>query len=174
MIAMRFARPLTLLLPLVLLALLTPRTDVYGQAPGTPTQLEVGSTIPTFITTDQHGTSFTWQPGPKYLLISFDMSTGKKANQSLSELGADFLPEQNALYMANIYGMPKIGRFFAFRKMKKYPHRILYADQQGLLDPFPQTKDQVTLFTLDSKGAITEISYWDPEKTNLKDLLVKP
>ena len=65
--------------------------------------------------------------------------------------------------IANIYGMPGIGRFFAMPKMRKYPHRIMIADAEGLLDNYPQEDDVVTLFELDKEGEIKTISFWNPE-----------
>jgi hypothetical protein len=96
------------------------------------------------------------------------MSVGKAANRYLTEQGKDFLPTKHAIFVANIYGMPGIGRFFAMPKMKKYPHRIMLADAEGLLDAFPQKDDKVTVFELGPKGVIEVISFWDPKsETNL-------
>ena len=51
----------------------------------------------------------------------------------LSPLGKDFLASKKAVYMANIFGMPGIGRMFAMPKMKKYNHRIILADDAALI-----------------------------------------
>ena len=59
--------------------------------------------------------------------------------------------------------MPAIGRFFAMPKMRKYPHRIMLADEEGLLVEFPKEEGKVTLFDLDSQGKIQAIRYWDPK-----------
>jgi hypothetical protein len=91
------------------------------------------------------------------------MSVGKAANRYLAEQGKDFLPSEHAIFVANIYGMPGIGRFFAMPKMKKYPHRIMLADAEGLLDAFPQEDGKVTVFELGAKGEIKAITFWDPK-----------
>ena len=70
------------------------------------------------------------------------METGKKANAALSALGKDYLPAKNAVYLANIHGMPGIGRMFALPKMKKYSHRIILGDDAALIARFPAANRQ--------------------------------
>lgn len=48
-------------------------------------------------------------------------------------------------------------------KMRKYPHRIMLADAEGLLDRYPQEDDSVTVFKLDQTGKIKAISFWNPK-----------
>ena len=91
---------------------------------------ESGQTVQAFTAADQHGTPFTFQPAEtRFILISHDMTTGKKANAVLNALGKDHLPAKKAVYVANIHGMPGIGRFFAIPKMKRYAHRIILGDE---------------------------------------------
>ena len=68
------------------------------------------------------------------------------------------MPSKGAVFMANIDGISSIGRFFAMSKMRKYPHRIMIADADGLLDNYPQQGDAVTVFELDQTGKIKAIS----------------
>lgn len=132
---------------------------------------EKGTPVAVFKGKDQHEKEFELAPGVRFLLVSFDMSTGKKANQALAELGGDFLPEHHAVFAANILGMPGIGKFFAFKKMRKYPHRIICMEQEGFTDPFPAKDERVTLLTLAPDLKIETIQYWDPESTPLPELL---
>jgi len=122
----------------------------------------VGSQVAEFTARNQRGQDFTFQPGIRYLLISFDMATGKQANAKLSPLGKDFLPQHEAVYIANIFGMPSIGRVFALPKMRSYNHRIVLADAQGLLDAFPKQEGRVSVIALDPKGRISDVRYWNP------------
>lgn len=137
--------------------------------------LEKGDLFPEINSQDQHGKSFELPSDEReisFVLVSFDMATGKRANGELADLGSEFLPENDAVFMANIYGMPAIGRFFAFRKMKKYPHEIIFADKEGLLDNFPKEEAKVTVFSLDkTTREIQSIAFWDPGKQDLKQLL---
>ncbi len=132
---------------------------------------EKGSKVTEFQANDQHGNAFTFDAAStKYLLVSFDMETGKKANAALSAQGAEFLTKQNAVYVANIHGMPGIGRFFAMPKMRKYPHRIVLGDDANLLTPYPQQAGKVTVLTL-SRGTVQDIRYWDPSSESVVELL---
>ena len=132
---------------------------------------EKGQTITFFTAADQHGTPFAFQPAEThFLLISHDMATGKKANATLSALGKDHLPAKQAIYIANIHGMPGIGRFFAIPKMKKYAHRIILLDDADLIAKFPQQQGKVTILKLAS-GRIQSISYWNPESESVDNFL---
>ena len=116
---------------------------------------------------DQHGVAYTLPDGVKHIAVAFTMGVGKSANKYFAEKGGEFLPENNAVFIANIYGMPAIGRFFAIPKMQKYPHRIMLADAEGLLDNLPQKDSFVTIFDIDNKGKIIAIRYWDPRSGEL-------
>jgi hypothetical protein len=63
--------------------------------------------------------------------------------------------------MANIFGMPGIGRMFAMPKMKKYNHRIILADDAALIARFPAQAGKVTVLTL-SDGKVSSVGYWTP------------
>lgn len=112
---------------------------------------------------DQHEVDYEMPKDVKHVAVAFTMSVGKSANQALAEKGAGFLPESKAVFIANIHCMPAVGRLFAMPKMRKYPHRIMLADAEGLLDDFPQKEDMVTVFDLDSAGKILAVRYWDPK-----------
>jgi len=129
--------------------------------------LSPGQAFPFFTAQDQHEQTVELKPGLEWILVSFDMGTGKRANRALAELGAEFLPEHQAVYVANIYGMPWVGRKFAMPKMRKYPHQIVLADEEGLLDSYPQQDKRVTLFKLDPSGKILDILFWDPAQDEL-------
>lgn len=127
-------------------------------------ELEPGQSFPGFTVQDQHEIEYTLKPDVRYLLVSFDMSTGKAANKFLEKKGAEYLPTNKAVFLSNIHGMPWIGRKFALPKMKKYPHRILLADepQEAILAEFPQQEDRVTVFQLNKQLGIVSIEFWDP------------
>lgn len=126
-----------------------------------------GSPVESFTSKDQHGQAFTLVPAKtRFLLVSHDMDTGKKANQVLTTLGKDYLGSKNAVYVANIHGMPPIGRSFAMPKMRKYAHRIILGDDANLIARFPEQKGKVTVLKL-SSGKVASVSYWDPASEKL-------
>ena len=130
-----------------------------------------GAKVESFTAKDQHEQAFTFKPEKtKFLLVSHDMETGKKANAALNALGKDYLGTQKAVYVANIHGMPGIGRMFAMPKMRKYVHRIILGDDEALIAKFPEQKDKVTVLNLDG-GKVAAISYWSPANESLEDAL---
>lgn len=131
----------------------------------------VGSKVEAFTAKDQHEQAFTLNPAEtQFLLVSHDMETGKKANAALTALGKNYLGAKKAVYLANIHGMPGIGRMFALPKMKKYAHRIILGDDAALIARFPGQKDKVTVLKL-AGGDVTSMSYWTPGAEALDDIL---
>jgi len=123
----------------------------------------VGSRFEPFSTKDQYEQTYTFQAGEtRLIVVSFDMTSGKKANTWLARQPAAFLSSLQAVVINNIYGMPGIGRMFALPKMKKYPHRILLADADGFLDRYPAVDNKLTVIRLDAAGQITAIDHVDP------------
>jgi len=130
---------------------------------GAQAEMQPGDPFPAFSVQDQHEVAYTLEPDVRFVIVSFDMSSGKATNKYLEKQGAEFLPANKAVFLSNIYGMPWVGRKFALPKMKKYPHRILLADSETLLDDFPQQEDRVTVLELDNDQKIVSINFWDPE-----------
>lgn len=132
---------------------------------------EVSNAFNFFTVEDQHELKVTLTVGPKtqHVIVSFALGTGKSANRYFEAKGAIFLPEHQAVFLANIYGMPGIGRVFAMPKMKQYPHRILIGDDEHRLDRFPQQPDTLTVIDLNAAGIITGIRFMDP-KSDLDQL----
>ena len=156
----------------ILSLFLIPCLQLGAQAQGAAVKTyQTGSAVAAFNANDQHGKAYTFKKGTRYLLLSFDMGTGKKANKVLTEKGAAYLPGKKAVYVANIFGMPGIGRAFALPKMRRYAHTIILADQKDLLAPFPTQKGKVTILALNPAGVVTGISYWDPAVKKIDDVM---
>jgi len=132
---------------------------------------KVGSAVKAFSAKDQFGRAYTFRKGTKFLLVSFDMSSGKAANKELSALGGKHLNSKSAVFVADIYGMPGIGRHFAFKKMKKYKHTIILGDDKNLLTAYPRKEGKITVLKLNSAGKISKISYWTPGVEKIDTLL---
>jgi hypothetical protein len=124
----------------------------------------VGDTVASFSLKDQHDREQILAPGVRVLLAGFSMSAAKSANHVLSQKPASFLDEHHAVFLADIRGMPAIGRAFALPKMRKYPHRILLVDTDGILECLPREENKLTALHLDAELRITDIRFLDPEK----------
>lgn len=144
---------------------------LLGSALSLAVPYETGQRVESFQARDQHEQAFTLKPAEtNFLLVSHDMETGKKANTVLTALGKDFLPGKKAVYVANIHGMPGIGRMFALPKMKKYNHRIILGDDAALIGHFPQQTGKVTVLAL-ADGKVKSIKYWTPGSENVANYL---
>ena len=136
---------------------------VLGISSALSAPYEKGQRVESFQAKDQFENAFTFKPTEtSFLLVSHDMETGKKANTALTARGKEYLPSKKAVYMANIFGMPGIGRMFAMPKMKKYNHRIILGDDAALIAHFPQQAGKVTVLAL-ADGKVTSIKYWTPD-----------
>ena len=143
--------------------------SLYAAAFAAP--CEVGSALAPFSAKDQHDQAFEFKSGAlRYLLVSHDMDTGKRANAALHAAGADYLPGKRAADLANIHGMPGIGRVFALPKMRKYCHRIILGDDAELITRFPEQTGKVTVLALDG-DKVTAIHFWTPESEPIDSVL---
>jgi hypothetical protein len=125
---------------------------------------KVGDTFAPFTTKDQHEKSYTYEGGVCLVIVAFEMGAGKAANAYLEKQPAEFLDTHKAIFISNIHGMPGIGRMFALPKMKKYPQRILLADEENFLSRYPARENLLTVVSLDDKGVITGIRHVNPKK----------
>ena len=144
---------------------------LLGSALSLAAPYEAGQRVESFQAKDQHEQAFTLKPAEtRFLLVSHDMETGKKANTALTALGKDYLPGKKAVYVANIHGMPGVGRMFALPKMKKYSHRIILGDDAALIARFPQQAGKVTVIAV-ADGKVQSIKYWTPGTDGVNDYL---
>lgn len=145
--------------------------SILGSALSLAAPYSAGQKVESFSAKDQHEQAFTLKPADtRFLLVSHDMETGKKANAALTALGKDYLPGKKAVYVANIHGMPGIGRMFALPKMKKYSHRIILGDDANLIAKFPAETGKVTVLALDD-GKVQSIKYWTPGTEGVESYL---
>jgi hypothetical protein len=144
---------------------------LFSSLPALAGTYEAGQMVAPFKATDQHEKAFTFDPmSTRFLLISHDMEAGKSANSVLNEAGSAKLAESKVVYVANIVGMPSIGRLFAFPKMRKYSHQIILGDDADLISKFPVQAGKVTVPSL-TGGKITSIRFWSPATEALAGFL---
>lgn len=130
-------------------------TQIAAAAP-----LDVGGTIPPISARDQHGTAYTFTNETRVLLVAMDMDSAKAANQKLAAQGKGFLEKNNAVYVMDIHPMPEIGKFFALRKMRKYPQRIILIETAGQMNWVPVKTNHLTVLKLTPDGKVAKISFW--------------
>lgn len=130
-----------------------------------------GDRVETFQAKDQYDQGFTFKPAEtRFLLVTHDMETGKKANAVLTTVGKENLVKKKVVYLANIHGMPGVGRMFAIPKMKKYSHTIILGDDANLIARFPAETGKVTVLGLQG-GKVASVKYWTPGTDSLDDCL---
>lgn len=143
------------------LALCSANADPYAK----------GSKVEAFDAKTQHDKAFAFKPADtRFLLVTHDMETGKKANAVLTTVGPENLIRKKVVYLANIHGMPSVGRVFAIPKMRKYSHTIILGDDAELIAKFPEEKNKVTVLTL-SGGKVVSVKYWDPSAEGVDNFL---
>jgi hypothetical protein len=138
-------------------------------APTHAAPLEVGGAIPKLSAQDQHGKAYAFTNGTGYLLIALDMDSAKAANQKLAAEGAGFLEKHQAVYLMDIHTMPEIGKFFALRKMRKYPQRIILIETAATMSWVPTKPNHVTVLKLAPEGRVEKIAYWQPASAPAPD-----
>jgi hypothetical protein len=89
------------------------------------------------------------------------MDGGRVLRETLDGAGADSLAARNAVYVADVSGMPAlVTRLFALPSMRKRPYRILLDRDGTATRELPQASGKVTVLRLEGLR-ITEVSYAD-------------
>lgn len=86
----------------------------------------IGDKIGNFSLLNQFDEKQTVDTSVQTILVSFEKETGAQINEFLSQQKSDFLTQNQAVFIANISGMPMvITKMFALPKMRNYKHPIL-------------------------------------------------
>ncbi|RXJ84597.1 hypothetical protein [Arcobacter sp. CECT 8985] len=121
-------------------------------------QFHVGDKIGMFSLLDQFDVKHTIDKNIKTIIVSFEKQTGKDVNEFLNSKDPTFLKDHNAVFIANISGMPTIiTKLFALPKMRDYKHKILliYNDSDTR---FKNVEGKSTLYKLEN-GVIKQIKF---------------
>lgn len=118
----------------------------------------IGDTTPSFSIKDQFEKAHTISADTKTIIFAAGKGTGDTIKEYLLSKKGDFLTNNNAVYVADITGMPSlITKFFALPKMKKYPFSILLVNEEQA-KKFSVKKDKITIYKLEN-GKVANISY---------------
>ena len=124
--------------------------------------LKVGEALPLIVATNQFGTPFRWTTNVQFLLVATEMNCAKAANHRLAEQGPDFLATNRAAFLMDVHTMPAVARWFAFPKLRKYPHKIVLVDAAETLSSLPTGTNAVTILKVTTAGRLEKVSFWQP------------
>ena len=119
---------------------------------------EVNQNIGSFSLVNQFDEKQTVDSNIQTILVSFEKDTSADVNEFLKEKDKNFLRANNAVFIADISGMPSIiTKLFALPKMKKYNYSVLLIyDEED--KRFVSQEEKLTLYKLEN-GVIKSISY---------------
>ncbi|RXJ85005.1 hypothetical protein [Arcobacter cloacae] len=119
--------------------------------------LTVDSQVPAIKIKDQFEKEHTIDANVKTILFASDKGTSDILKEYLLSKDADILTKNNAVYVADISGMPSlISKFVALPKMKKYPFSVLLLDDTNK-DNFSKEEGKIIVYTLDN-SKVTNIA----------------
>jgi hypothetical protein len=122
--------------------------------------LEKGMPFPKYTVTDAFGATNTLAADTRFVIVSSEKDVSAKVHAWLAPKGKDFLPSHKAEYVSDITPMPGlITTMFALPKMKKYPYKILLADDPQFAKTYPSQPGKIAVFTLDEQQHIAEIQF---------------
>ncbi|MGB5866634.1 MAG: hypothetical protein WBG69_02060 [Arcobacteraceae bacterium] len=124
---------------------------------------ELNSNINSFTLQDQFDKTHTVNSDTKTIIVSSEKATSAALNEFLGAKEKGFLENNNAVFIADISGMPSlITKFFALPKMKKYNYNILLITEEND-DRFSKQEEKLTVYKLEN-GVITSINYVSKEE----------
>lgn len=119
--------------------------------------LTIDSEVPAIKIKDQFEKEHTIDANVKTILFASDKGTSDILKEYLLSKDADILTKNNAIYVADISGMPSlISKFVALPKMKKYPFSVLLLDDTNK-DNFSKEEGKIIVYTLDN-SKVTNIA----------------
>lgn len=134
------------------LLLITLFISIYAQ------EFTLNSKIYNFSLPNQFDEKRTITNNIQTIIVSFEKDTGKEVNEFLNEQQPDFLQKHNAVFIANISGMPMfVTKMFALPKMRSYKHEILLIYDEND-KRFTSKEGKSTLYKIEN-GVIKSIEF---------------
>ena len=120
--------------------------------------LAVGNDLPALKIKDQFEKEHTVDANVKTRIFSASEAGGTTIKDFLLSKDKEFLTTNNAVYVADITGMPSlISKFVALPKMKDYPFAVLLIDEANK-SLMPVKEDMISVISLDN-AKITDVKY---------------
>jgi len=121
---------------------------------------DVNSNIGSFELVDQFEKKQIVNADVKTIIFSAEKDTSAGLNEFLSSKEKGFLEKNNAVFIADISGMPSIISYlFALPKMKKYNYNVLLIEEKDDTR-FLKQEEKLTVYKLEN-GVITSVQYID-------------
>ena len=112
-------------------------------------ELQVGQAFPTLQLQDQHNKTITIQANAQTILFTAEKPASELLNQYLKAQPANFMPQQQAYFIADISKMPSmITKLFALPKMREQPWSTLLVYNQQKTASIPRKANHVTCMKL--------------------------
>ena len=151
--------------PLLAALLLLPLHILRAEASAAAAKAEVGKPFPSYTLPDPHDQTHTLAKETRFVIITSEKDVSGKVNEWLKTQPADYLGKHKTEVISDITPMPAvITSLFAKPKMKKYPYRLLLADDKKFAEIYPAKKGHIALFALDEKQTLTAIHYHQEAK----------
>jgi len=123
----------------------------------------VGERIEGFALEDQHGETRRVDAATRLVLFSRDMDGGGLLRSALEDTPSETLPERDAVYVADISGMPGlVARLFAVPAMRRRPYPMLLDRTGETTARLPDVEGQATLVFLDDL-VVTRVEHADSD-----------
>jgi hypothetical protein len=136
-------------------------------------QIHVGESLPKIEFVDQNDQAHKLDDEIRILLFAHSKQTGSLVMEILKDAGPDHLQKHNAVYIADISGMPSmVTRLFVLPKMRKISSPIYLARTPEQAAWLPKEEDKVTLLKL-TNGSVTQISF-SADEESLRSILNLP
>ena len=122
--------------------------------------VQVGKSFPAYTLPDPHGVTNTLSRETRAVILSCEKHVSGDITAWLKGKEAGFLEAHRAEYVSDITPMPSIiTTLFALPKMRKYPFRMLLADDPAFAQIYPRQADRITLFILDENQVVQDLLY---------------
>lgn len=124
--------------------------------------LGVGEAFPPYTLTDPFGVTNRLGSETRAVIISSEKNVSERVNAWLKTKPHGYLEAHRADYVSDITPMPAlITTLFALPKMRKYPFRLLLAQDEAFAKTYPHRPGQIALFLLDAGHVITDLHFVD-------------
>jgi len=119
-----------------------------------------GQPFPPYTLQDPHGVTNTLKAETRFVIVASEMTISKAITAWLKTKEPGFLEAQRAEYVSDITPMPGIISYlFAKPKMRKYPFRMLLAEDPSFAKTYPRQEGHLALFVLDDQQVVSDLHF---------------